>query len=77
VNRNTTPLGQVRQIKRLNGAGGESEGSLPKGPSRAERELLEAYDLMEAKVRRLPSGVQWQQVAIERTPEGLRCRVTV
>ncbi len=53
------------------------QADLPTGPSRQEREILEAYDLMEAKIRRLPEGIQWQQVAIIRTAEGLRVKVTI
>jgi hypothetical protein len=64
-------------MPRPTGHGGQAEGSLPKGPPRRERELLEAFDLMEAKTRRLPENVTWQQIAIVRTAEGLRCRVTV
>jgi hypothetical protein len=77
VNRSTNPLEQARQTKRLNGSGGQAEGSLPKGPTKAEAELLSAYDLMESKVRKLPANLQWRQIQIRRTDQGLAVSVTV
>lgn len=53
------------------------QGNLPKGPERRERELMEAYDLMERKTRRLPDNLPWQQIIVTRTAEGLRCRVVL
>lgn len=72
-----TPLETARQIKKLTGSGGDHEGSLPKGPARAERELLELYDRVESRVRRLPAGLPWQRITVERTPNGLSVLVTV
>jgi hypothetical protein len=77
MSRSSTQLEQARQIKRLTGSGGQSEAPLPKGPNRKERELLECWDLMEARVRRLPESLQWQRITIERGDRGINVRVTV
>jgi hypothetical protein len=64
-------------MPRPTGHGGQAEGDLPKGPSREEALLLEAYDLMEAKARRQPAGLLWQRISIERTERGINVLVSV
>ncbi len=64
-------------MPRPTGHGGQAESRLPKGPSREEAELLNAYDLMESRVRKLPPGLPWREIRIRRGEHGLTVAVTV
>jgi len=77
MNRTNNPLEQARLVKKLTGNGGEPSVPLPRGPSPAERELMQVYDLAEAKIRKLPAGLVWRELRVRRTSAGLAVSVVV
>ena len=60
-----------------NGNGGLVEATLPKGPTREQAELMQMYDLVEARLRKLPTGLPWREIRVRKTQTGLAVAVTV
>jgi len=61
-----------------NGEGGQRVGDLLRGPVGREKLILEVYDVVEYRLRKLPTDLEWRSVTVTRTPKGaLDCRVTV